>query len=585
MKVKLIGCTALLGLALTSCVDDKYDLSDVDTTSRFQVNDLTVPVNIDNIYLSDIIKIEENSRIQIVTIDGKDFYAIVEKGNLESDPINVKTVTAKAPVLSPSHEILSRVSTDASSKADGDEVFSYQLKEMGNDFQYTDPDVDHAIISLEAAQINNLKFTIDLSTANVNFAEVSSMRFNDISIQMPKGMTAKASVGSYDAKTGVWSISNIDVTSAVTSIYLEASAINFAANDSKLENHAITLNSEFRILDGTLTIAAAAGYLPAEIEFDASYTLDDMVVTAIDGEINYYVEGLDDFSNIDLSDIPNFLKGDENNIALTNPTLFIQVNNPVADDNLTLSSGMTITAYRDGAAPRVFSPEKDVVINYNLGNDGQYNNVLSPAKPEAQYILPEYASNLQWVEFSTLGEIFAPAPDSSVKGIPSSVAIDLTDCQIPTQTVKNFPIGRTINPVKGNYEFLAPFAMVEDSEIVYVETKENWDVDFLKDMVVTKLTVEADIQNNTPSDIRLVILPLNSKGEQINNVEFSSNTVAAQSEGHVEFNLTGEITDLDGVILKAYVISRDGNTPLTPDQDLVMTNIRAKVTGYYDTDF
>lgn len=39
-------------LLLTSCIDDNYDLSDVDTTSRINVNDLVLPVNIDPINAS-----------------------------------------------------------------------------------------------------------------------------------------------------------------------------------------------------------------------------------------------------------------------------------------------------------------------------------------------------------------------------------------------------------------------------------------------------------------------------------------------------------------------------------------------------
>ena len=29
---------------MTGCVDDKYDLNDIDTTSRFTVDNLTVPI-------------------------------------------------------------------------------------------------------------------------------------------------------------------------------------------------------------------------------------------------------------------------------------------------------------------------------------------------------------------------------------------------------------------------------------------------------------------------------------------------------------------------------------------------------------
>ncbi|MDE5657722.1 MAG: hypothetical protein K2I25_01540 [Muribaculaceae bacterium] len=50
MNLSIIRGTAFAALttvALTGCVDDKYDLSDIDTTAGIKVNDLVVPVNID----------------------------------------------------------------------------------------------------------------------------------------------------------------------------------------------------------------------------------------------------------------------------------------------------------------------------------------------------------------------------------------------------------------------------------------------------------------------------------------------------------------------------------------------------------
>lgn len=38
---------AVLITAASSCVDNAYDLSDIDTTSRFNAKDLVIPMNID----------------------------------------------------------------------------------------------------------------------------------------------------------------------------------------------------------------------------------------------------------------------------------------------------------------------------------------------------------------------------------------------------------------------------------------------------------------------------------------------------------------------------------------------------------
>lgn len=60
-------------MPMTSCVDDKYDLSDIESTARIEVKDLMVPINLDVISLENIIEIEEGKAVEIV--DGQ--YAIV----------------------------------------------------------------------------------------------------------------------------------------------------------------------------------------------------------------------------------------------------------------------------------------------------------------------------------------------------------------------------------------------------------------------------------------------------------------------------------------------------------------------------
>ena len=75
----LIIGLSLACIALPSCVDDKYDLSDVDTTVRVDVNKLTLPIKLDEIKLESILK--ESDRVKI--IDGA--YTVIEGGNFESD--------------------------------------------------------------------------------------------------------------------------------------------------------------------------------------------------------------------------------------------------------------------------------------------------------------------------------------------------------------------------------------------------------------------------------------------------------------------------------------------------------------------
>lgn len=92
-------CTTLL---LTGCVDNGYDLSNIDTTSELKVVDLQLPVNLDAITLDDIITIDEDSKIKIRDVDGKPAYVVTEQGEFNSDKITINEFSAEAPVINPS---------------------------------------------------------------------------------------------------------------------------------------------------------------------------------------------------------------------------------------------------------------------------------------------------------------------------------------------------------------------------------------------------------------------------------------------------------------------------------------------------
>lgn len=87
------------GMALSGCTDNDYDLSDIDTTVKVQVNDLVVPVNLSEIVLSDVIKIDNNEGDIIREIDGE--YVILKNGDFHSDDIKVEETVVNSDATKP----------------------------------------------------------------------------------------------------------------------------------------------------------------------------------------------------------------------------------------------------------------------------------------------------------------------------------------------------------------------------------------------------------------------------------------------------------------------------------------------------
>ena len=587
MNHKLQGVLALLAVVSTACIDDNYDLSDIDTTTRVQVNDLTLPVNIDAITLSDIITFDEDSKIKPVVIGGKEFYALSETGDFESDAIYINKVTADAPSLNPTEETLDRIlPQNRAAGAPSSFAYTYNIVRMGNDLHYVAQNIDPSIDALYSARIEPLVFGVHLEALNMDQI-ADRMYFTDLVISMPKGLTATTSVGSYNPSSGIWTISSYVVHGNSTEATLTATAIDFQANGCQIVNHGLTLDSQFRVESGSLTIepkmvGGIPSQLPASLRFRISYTLDDLTVNNLSGRINYKLAGMD-IDPVSLSDIPDFLSGDQTNIDLVNPQIYLQVNNPVAGNDLDCSTGITLTAIREGAPSMSFSPDDGAfTIGHSRGVAGPYNFVLAPS--ENGLTTPDgYADGLRFVNFSNLSALIASPAGSAVKGLPQSIGIRLDDPQIPPQPVADFDLGRYIDGVKGKYELMAPIALREGSVIVYSDREDGWNDEDVDAITITSLTASCTVTNNCPLAVELTAYPIDIHGNRIPGVEVKSNTVEAnKTDVPLDIVMTGTITHLDGVIYEARVMAGASGETLTPSQTIVLKNVRAKVSGYYE---
>ena len=79
--------------AFTSCIDENYDLSNVDTTAELQVKDLVLPINIDEIAMNQFVSIEDTGHIKV--INGE--YVLIDSGTYQTDDIIIPEIKIPAP--------------------------------------------------------------------------------------------------------------------------------------------------------------------------------------------------------------------------------------------------------------------------------------------------------------------------------------------------------------------------------------------------------------------------------------------------------------------------------------------------------
>lgn len=571
----------ILAAGLSACVDDNYDLSDIDTTSRVDVTDLTVPVNIEPVTIGDIIRLDPGSKIQVVNIAGQEFYALRQDGDFKSDGIYVSGVKASPSPIADTHETLGRIFNSKNARRNAPDIkFSYQMVEIGNRFSYDAVNIDPAIVSIDAVTTDAFKFGLSLEIKDSSKL-ISSLAFDNLQIRVPKGLTAVPSVGTYDSATGYWKIPHVEVSGNVVPVTLTATGIDMkAAGASISPTHKLNFNSEFIIEEGvaTVTPSFATSAIPEQAELIVKYDLGQLNVRSFTGRIQYNLEGLT-IPSVSLSDIPDFLRGADTNIELANPQIYLQLNNPLANVPLSCRTSLQLTALRNGLNTLSFQPEQMVEIGHDLGVDGLYNYVLTPDGDNLT-VPPEYSKNLKRVSFNTLGSLLATPASWTTHGLPNRIGIELINPCVPEQHVERFAIPQSLSQVRGKYLIIAPIALCDGSKIIYTETRTGWSTDELDDLTITKLTVTALADNECPAAAQVYVYPIDTEGNEIEGVEISSTRLLPGQKSQLEITMTGEVRHLDGVRIMAVMEGHDG-TPFTPSQTLTFTDIRAKVSGYY----
>lgn len=565
--IKPLSLVAVAATAFASCVDDNYDLSDIDTTVRVMVNDLTVPVNLDEIELKSILK--EGDEIKIV--DGR--YVITEDGTFESAGINIGAVTVGSQSFSPTEVTMPFIPAALATTGDAGE-FKIELEPQT--FKFDATDIPAEITGVDALG-GDLQFIFNFKLSGLS-AIASRIELRDLVLQLPKGLhLSEAAGGSYDASTGLAVIPTQSITGEEFSLALKADRLDLNAMGAQFDysTHALHVSGDYCVKSASLCVAKAdlmPGAQPTFLKLVISYSIPDFPVTSFSGHVKYDITGVN-ISDVDLSDLPDVLTQSGTNISIVNPCIFISLTNPLGNYGLSARTGMTITAWHG-------NDSKDYSINDPyftiVPGDAQGKSAycLSPIEPT---VAPEgYASAIH-VPFTSLSNVL------SGDGLPSRLGITLDNPNVNDQPVVNLPLGTNIGSVSGSYSFFAPIALSEGSQIVYSDKADGWGSDDLDKLTVTELHVRASITCDIPLALDAKAYPIDKDGNDINGVSIVGAKLNAGSDPQsVDIHITGAFRGLDGIRYEVIATAGDQNQQLTPDMHIRVSNLRPTVSGYFE---
>lgn len=593
-------------LVFTGCVDNNYDLSDIDTTTRIPVTDLTIPLNLKSILLDDVIDLSDNDNISVSEINGKKVYAIEQSGTIEYDNVSIDPVHVNAPSISSNSISLNASVPSMPAKRKETSNWAEQLTvkynindEMLSDFSFSTSGIDEALVSigsLTTAQPIKLTilFTLPQSLAN----NVSKITFDNVKLQLPKGLykrngeAAAINLGTYTPATGIALLNTSVATNGNNTVKIELNAdmLNAAEAGISIVNHAINYNNRTGLLAGgtiALTPKLDNVTLPTSFTLTGDYNLTSFDVATVTGDVNYNLKGLD-IDPIDLSDLPDFLSDPETNIILKNPQIYLGVVNPTADYGTGLKGRMVLeSVFNNGGVNQPVSPMFE--IGYDRGAV-RYNVALA-ADPNNLDLLEKYNNPTRY-QYNGLTTLLSDP--NGVDGLPKNIHVGLDNiCFYGHAT--DFPIRQNDNSdfgiipsANGDYTFYAPLAMDLGSTVVYAKTEDGIGTEDLDKVTVNRLKLSANAQTNLPYQIKIDLVVMNTQGEQVGKC---TQGIVLNPNANEPISLVVEstpestITDIDAIQYRARIVSTNDVEPLSPDQFIKLSNLRLTVDGYIQTDF
>lgn len=303
----------------------------------------------------------------------------------------------------------------------------------------------------------------------------------------------------------------------------------------------------------------------------------DIEADRFSGKVQYDIEDIN-VNPISMKDIPDLLNQTGTNIELSNPQIYLQLNNPLYDYGLYASTSLELVANREGEDSKHFASSE-------LRIDAADNKFcLSPTDPGKYYNGTEAGGDSEpvdftgskWVSFSSLGGLL------SGNKLPESINVNVVDPRIPVQTVTDFKLGQDISQVMGTYVVYAPLALTDKSQIAYRDTIDGWNDDDVDAIIIKSVTVDALIDTDIPLGIDIEVYPIDKNGKKIEGVKGTASVKANAKEEPLNVKLEGEVRHLDGIVIYARASVADGNKEsLKPSQTITIKNIRARVSGNY----
>lgn len=558
-----------------SCVDNKYDLDkDIDMTVNVGGEHLTIPAgSSDTAYLSKIIEVEEGDILQPDAATR--VYHLTKKDDIDVKPTTVKEVTISSANTDLTKELVGTGSTASAS-------ITTDLEEENN-LTAKASDIDEALIELGALGAEtpaSLTLTFEfLNTGNLTFGSVTA---KNLEIQLPNFLMFKEG----EVEEGNKLILNDEeLKNAEKVLHVIGYEFGEKAGEGEKpdENRTITIDGKVT-MKGQVVTSGIGG--SGSLTMAMHVTLGEMTANSVTGVIQPNIDA--ETTNIELNDLPDFLKDEETRLDISNPVILLRANNP-------LETPVEVDA--------VLTPMKD-----NAQIDGKEVKVGS-GNGKTPVVL---ASGENVIALSRTGESSLEGVTSNVKvedinnlleTIPDDIVVDLQPVVRNNEDYYTAKLGWSYE-MPSSYEVDVPLSFEQGLNIVYNDSIQdlNKDLNDLDKVGLKNMKVILSVDNAIPLKLQLKAENVQIKdvyGNELSavkkTIEEDKQYVAESADGEkpatseLVLNLTSDdtafLSKIDRICFKITAVT--GTTtgvPLKDTQWLKITSIKLSVPGGVNVD-
>lgn len=297
-----------------SCVDNKYDLDkDIDMTVNVGGEHLTIPAgSSDTAYLSKIIEVEEGDILQPDAATR--VYHLTKKDDIDVKPTTVEEVT-----ISSANTELTKKLIESSTGASGSVTTDLDVE---NTLTAEANDIDKALIELGALEsetpaILTLKFSFDGDLA------YEAVTAKDLKIKLPDFLVFKE--GEVEDGNTLTLNEILSETPKELEVIGYQFGIKAGEGEKPDENRTITIDGKVT-MKGQVVTSGIGG--SGSLTMAMHVTLGEMTANSVTGVIQPNIDA--ETTNIELNDLPDFLKDEETRLDITNPVILLIAENPLA---------------------------------------------------------------------------------------------------------------------------------------------------------------------------------------------------------------------------------------------------------------